>query len=70
MKKLENGKLTEKIAEAAYKKDSKDNVRMFLNKKDIVKEIEEVANENDVVLVTRLRGIVVEENGIEIKIRK
>lgn len=70
MKKWENGKLTEKIAEAAHEKYSKDNVRMFLNKKEIVKEIEEVANENDVVLVTRLREIVVEENGIRIKIRK
>ncbi|PFK33498.1 hypothetical protein COI93_18280 [Bacillus cereus] len=54
MKKLKNGKFVEKIAEAAHEKYSKDNVRMFLNKKDIVKEIEKVANENDVVLVTRL----------------
>ncbi|EEL50880.1 hypothetical protein [Bacillus mycoides] len=54
MKKLKNGKLDEKIAEATHEKYSKDNVRMFLNKKDIVKEIEKVANENDVVLVTRL----------------
>ncbi|WP_410982386.1 hypothetical protein [Bacillus cereus] len=38
---------------------------MFLNKKDIVKEIEEVANENDVVLVTRLREMALEEIVLE-----